>query len=272
MEFSMNDPQSSFESGPDYIQSLTRGLAALRSFDKEHPSLTISELAERTGLSRAVARRCLLTLGHLGYVGSQGRNFFLLPKVLELGTAYMNSLSMPELALPWMEAMAGRIQESTSLSVLDGQDLVYVARVPVHRVMTIALNVGARLPVYATSMGRVLLSGLEDAALDERIAGAAMRPLTPNTLRDRGDLKAEILRVRERGYAMVVEELQLGLCSMAVPVRNQQGRVAAALNAGVQARPNFPEWARNHLLPELLATAAAIESSLRGYRWVPSVR
>ncbi|HLU32391.1 MAG TPA: helix-turn-helix domain-containing protein, partial [Natronosporangium sp.] len=146
--------------GPDFVQSLERGLAVIRAFDADHRSLTLSEVAAATGVTRAAARRFLLTLAELGYVRNHGRYFSLTARVLELGYAYLSSLSLPEVAEPHLEALVAQVDESSSLSVLDGTDIVYVARVPVRRIMTVAISVGTRFPAYATSMGRVLLAGL----------------------------------------------------------------------------------------------------------------
>jgi IclR family pca regulon transcriptional regulator len=254
--------QTLFEDSPDFVQSLARGLTVIRAFDEVHPSLTLSEVADRTGLARAVVRRSLLTLQHLGYVGARGRQFFLTPRVLELGFGYLSSLALPELALPAMEQLAQRLSESCSLSVLDGADIVYLARVPVRRVMTISLGVGARLPAFAASMGRVLLAGLSDDALDEWLAKARTRPLTPHTVFEKRALQAEILRVRAQGYSLVIQELELGLCSVAVPIRDRSGRVVAAVNVGMPFRKGIREHALRKILPALRATQITIEGAI----------
>src|SRR5688500_8804191 len=152
--------------GPDFVQSLERGLAVIRAFDASHSELTLSEVAASTGVTRAAARRFLLTLAVLGYVRSDGRLFSLTPRVLELGYAYLSSFSLPDVAEPHLEALVAEVNESSSVSVLDGDDVVYIARVPTSRIMTVAISVGTRFPAYATSMGRVLLAGLSDADLD----------------------------------------------------------------------------------------------------------
>ena len=158
-------PAPGFEDSRDYVQSLARGLAVLRAFDGDHATLTLAAIAARTGLSRAAARRLVLTLQHLGYVRTLGREYSLSPRVLELGFGCMDSLRLTELVQPLVERLAQRVNHSCSMAVLDGQSIVYVLRVPVRRVMTVALGVGARLPAFAASMGRVLLSGLSDADL-----------------------------------------------------------------------------------------------------------
>src|SRR6201997_2561931 len=169
----------------DFVQSLERGLAVIRAFDAEHRELTLSEVARSTGLTRAAARRFLLTLVKLGYVNfSQGR-FSLRPRVLELGYAYLSSLSLPEVAMPHMERLVAQVNESCSISVLDDTDVVYVARVPTRRIMSITLAVGARLPAFVTSMGRVLLAGLPETDLEERLARIELTQLTSRTVKDK---------------------------------------------------------------------------------------
>jgi IclR family pca regulon transcriptional regulator len=251
-----------FEESPDFVQSLARGLEVIRSFDEHHPSPTLSDLAGRTGLSRAAVRRSLLTLVHLGYVGQKGRQFFLTPRILELGFGYLSSLGLPELALPFMETLAQRVGESCSLTVLDDADIVYVARVPVRRIMAISLGVGARLPALAASMGRVLLAGLTDEALDEWLARASTRPLTPHTLHDKVALRDEVLRVRAQGYSLVLQELELGLCSIAVPVRDRQGRTLAALNVGMPYGRGVRERTLKEILPALRDAVRSIEDAV----------
>ena len=251
-----------FTDSPDYVQSLARGLSVLRSFDQHHDAMTLSELAARSGLSRAAARRSLLTFQHEGYVGCSGRKFFLLPRVLELGFAYLSSLRLPELALPVMEELAHRANESCSLSVLDGHEIVYVARVPVRKVVAITLGVGARLPAHAASMGRVLLAGLDDEALDRWLADDPLRPLTPRTVRTAKALRREIAAVRRQGYAQVSQELDLGLFSIAVPIRDRRREVVAALNIGTSFSLEVEKRARERFLPALVRAQRAIEWAL----------
>ena len=178
-----------FEESPDYVQSLARSLQVLRAFGHDLPSPSLSEIAVKTGLSRAVVRRILLTLQHLGYVGARGRSFFLTPRVLELGYSYLSSLDLNELAQQTMEQLAQKVGESCSLAVLDGNDIVYVLRVAVRRVMSIGLGVGARLPAFAASMGRVMLADLPDAELDAWMQGNKFQAYTPKTLRNARALK-----------------------------------------------------------------------------------
>jgi IclR family pca regulon transcriptional regulator len=247
----------------DYVQSLERGLAVIRAFDAEHRELTLSDVARATGLTRATARRFLLTLVELGYVTASDGRFSLRPRVLELGYPYLSSLSLPELAPPHMERLVARVNESSSISVLDETDIVYVIRVPTRRIMSITLSVGTRLPAYATSMGRVLLAGLPDDQLARLLARIELRPLTARTITDRDVLEALLARVRKQGYALTDQELEQGLRSIAVPIRDGSGAVAAALNVSVHASRATATALKRDVLPLLLETAAAIETDVR---------
>ncbi|RKQ92175.1 IclR family transcriptional regulator [Solirubrobacter pauli] len=251
------------ERGEHFVQSLERGLAVIRAFSPEEPELTLSDVARRTGLTRAAARRFLLTLGDLGYVRSDGKRFALTPRVLELGYAYLSSLSLPEIAEPHLERLAAEVRESSSVSVLDGDEIVYVGRVPTSRIMRVSINVGTRFPAYATSMGRVLLAALTEAELDAYLARAELEPLTARTLTDAGALRAELDRIRAQGWALVDQELEEGLRSVAAPVRGREGTVVAAVNVSAHASRASREAVRKTLLPPLLATAARIESDLK---------
>ena len=235
----------------------------IRAFDGEHRELGLSEVARATGLTRAAARRFLLTLVELGYVHFDGSRFSLRPRVLELGFAYLSSLSLPELAAPYMEALVARINESSSISVLDDTDIVYVARVPTRRIMSITLAVGTRLPAYATSMGRVLLAALPAAELEERLSRIEVRPLTPRTVKDHDGLRRILDQVRKQGYAVVDQELEQGLRSAAVPIRDASGTVVAALNVSVHASRASMQELRGAFVPPVQEAAAAIEAELR---------
>ncbi|MFF4126338.1 IclR family transcriptional regulator [Microbispora rosea] len=246
----------------EHVQSLARGLAVIRAFDAASPELTLSEVARKTGLTRAAARRFLLTLADLGYVRTDGRLFALSPRVLELGYAYLSSLSLPEVALPHLERLAAEVHESASVSVLDDTDIVYVARVPTARIMRVTIAIGTRFPAYCTSMGRVLLAGLPPEDLDAYLARAALERLTPHTTTSPDALRAALDRVRAQGWAMVDQELEEGLRSIAAPIRDRGGRVMAAVNISSHASRTTVESARRDLLPPLLATAAGIEADL----------
>ncbi|HEX6683673.1 MAG TPA: IclR family transcriptional regulator C-terminal domain-containing protein [Candidatus Limnocylindrales bacterium] len=248
---------------PDFVQSLERGLAVIRAFDAAHPELTLSEVAAATSVTRAAARRFLLTLAELGYVRSDGRLFSLTPKVLELGYAYLSSLSLPDVAEPHLEALAADVNESSSISVLDRDDVVYVARVPVSRIMTVTISVGTRFPAYATSMGRVLLAGLSPEQLEEYLSRIKLQRLTSRTVSSVASLRAELTRVRTQGWAIVNQELEEGLRAVAAPIRDRRDRVIAAVNISTQASRTSLDTMRRELLPPLLATVKRIESDLR---------
>lgn len=251
---------------PHFVQSLARGLAVIRAFDADHPDLTLSEVAHSCGLSRAAARRFLLTLADLGYVRADRNRFRLTPRVLELGYAYVSGLRLPDVATPHLEQLVAEVGESASLAVLDGLDIVYVARVTVRRIMSLCITVGTRFPAQFTAMGRVLLAHLPDADRESRLAAIerlAQTPPTPHALTDPKELDAELHRIREQGYALMDQELELGLRSIAVPVRDRAGTVVAAINLPVPAaRIPLPDL-RTRLLPALRSTATKIESDLR---------
>jgi len=246
----------------DFVQSLERGLAVIRAFDRSHPELSLSEVAVATGVTRAAARRFLLTLAELGYVRSDGRFFSLSPRVLELGYAYLSSLSLPEVAEPHLERLVAEVNESSSVSVLDAFDVVYVARVPTSRIMTVAINVGTRFPAYATSMGRVLLAGLPDDELEAYLKDIRLERLTARTVSSAAALRAELQRVRAQGWAMVDQELEEGLRAVAAPIRDRAGRVVAAVNVSAHASRTTLERMRRDLVPPLVAAAARISADL----------
>lgn len=245
-----------------YVQSLARGLSVIRAFDSDNPEMTLSDVARKTGLTRATARRFLLTLVELGYVRTDGRLFVLTARVLELGYSYLSGLSLPEIAQPHLEKLSIDLHESTSASVLDGHEIVYVARVPTRRIMTVGINLGTRFPAYATSMGRVHLAALPPARLEDYLATAELTALTPNTVHERGRLRQVLEQVRKQGYALVDEELEAGLRSIAAPVRGPNGQVTAAINVSAQTTGVTVELIESEYLPRLLTTVAAIEADL----------
>jgi IclR family pca regulon transcriptional regulator len=248
---------------PHFVRSFERGLAVIRAFDAEHPALTLSEVARACELTRAAARRFLLTLADLGYVHTDGRRFRLSPRVLELGYSYLAGYTLPQIAEPHLEQLVARVRESSSLCVLDGDDIVYVARVPTRRIMTASITVGTRFPAYVTSVGRVILAHLPDEDVEARLARAELKPLTLRTITTPQALRAELRRVRRQGYAVVDQELEEGLRSVAAPVRDRDGEVVAAVNIAVHAGRNSVDSVRRDLLPHLLATIAGIEADLR---------
>ena len=245
-----------------FVQSLERGLLVIRALSAVEPQ-SLSDVARTTGLSRAAARRFLLTLERLGYVHQAGGRFALTARVLELGYAYLSSLGLPEVAGPHLRRLVDQVDESSSVSVLDGADVVYVARVPTRRIMSVNISVGTRFPAYATSMGRVLLAGLDPSALDAALAARPVEPLTPNALAGVDALRAELDRVREQGHALVDQELELGLRSVAVPVHDPSGAVAAAVNVSTHTSRATVADVRRRLLPPLREAAAGIERDLR---------
>jgi IclR family pca regulon transcriptional regulator len=248
-----------------FVQSLERGLLVIRALDDPEPR-TLSDVARTTGLSRAAARRFLLTLEQLGYVRQADARFALTPRVLELGYAYLSSLGLPELAQPHLRRLVEAVQESSSVSVLDGDDIVYVAREPTRRIMSVRISVGTRFPAYATSMGRVLLAGLPVEEAERRLTRAERPALTARTLTTVGDLRGELARVRKQGYAIVDEELEAGLRSVAVPVHDRDGAVVAAVNVSAQASRTTVREIKQRIVGPLRDTAAAIELDLRAAR------
>ena len=248
--------------GYGYVQSFARGLAVIRSFSAEAPSQTMTEVAQRTGLTRAGARRILHTLHALGYVEIDGRQFRLTAKVLDLGFAYLSSLPLWSMAEPYIEALVKEVQESSSIAVLDGSDIVYVLRVPTQKIMSISLGVGSRLPAYCSSMGRVLLAGLDDEALEEQLASTDLVAHTPHTLIDPALLREEIQRVRSQGWALVDQELEIGLISIAAPILGRKGKVIAALNVGLHSSRMDADGVQQQVLPKLLSTARKITERL----------
>lgn len=250
---------NAFRDGPDYIQSLERGLAVIRAFSGAAKGMTLSEVAAAAGLSRAAVRRQLLTLVHLGYLRQDGRAFALTARVLELGYGYLGSLAYPELARAAMEALTQRVNESCSLGVLEGEEVIYVQRIAVRKVMTVNLGIGARLPAFCTSMGRVLLAGLPDAALGEWLAAARPARINEHTCIAPRELRKRILRARSDGFIYTEQELERGLCSIAVALHNPRGEVVAALNIGMPYRDNARERAIKEILPALRETAREIE-------------
>lgn len=250
------------------MQSLVRGLAVIKAFDAEHPDLSLSDVARRTGVPPAAARRFLQTLESLGYVRHRvtgGKRFELTPKVLELGFGYLSALSLPEVVQPHLEELSQRTGESVSAAVLSAPDIVYVARVPTRRIMSVRITIGTRFPAYATSMGRVLLASLADAELRDVLAATALKRLTDVTITDPEELRAELARVREQGWCIVDGELEAGLRSVSVPIHGRDGSIPAAINVSTSATRDTVDDIRTHHLPLALETAAAIDAELRLY-------
>lgn len=250
------------EADKDYVQSLARGLEVIRTFSRYKPRMTLSEVAQQTGLTRAAARRFLLTLVRENYAETDGKHFSLRPKVLDLGFSYLSALPMWEVAQPIMRDVVNSLQESCSLAVLDGLDIVYVARVPTERVMTIGLAIGSRLPAFCTSMGRTLLAGLPPSELAVYYDRVKLERRTPHTVANMVALKDAVEASRRQGYTLIDQELEMGLRSIAVPVRNRRSEVIAALNVGTQAGRTSAETMKTRFLPVLLDAAERISASL----------
>jgi IclR family pca regulon transcriptional regulator len=249
----------------EHVQSLERGLAVIQAFSGERPSMTLAEVAREAGLTRATARRLLFTLQQLGYARFDGKRFALTAKVLDIGYAYLSSLDLTSIAQAEMESLVERTHESCSAAVLDGTEIVYVVRVPTTRIMTISLGLGSRLPAYATSMGRVLLADLDEDQLATHLDGnidGHLPALTNRTITDPAGLRAELDRVRRQGWAIVDQELEDGVRSVAAPLRDARGRVIAAVNVSGHAGRVTLSTMRDRFLPELLATAERINERL----------
>jgi IclR family pca regulon transcriptional regulator len=251
--------------GDTFVQALARGLQVIRAFDGRASALTLSEVAEGAGLTRAGARRILLTLEHLGYVNLDGRAFSLTARILSLGFPYLTSLPFRNFAEPVMEGLVRKVRESCSAAVLDGHEIVYVLRVPTQKIMTINLSIGSRLPAYCTSMGRVLLAGLDPAEAHDRLRASNLRALTPHTETRVTRLKAIVDETRDKGWALVDQELEEGLISIAVPILDGRGRTIAAMNISGQAnRTPAREMAKRFLAP-LKDAAHRISSTIAAH-------
>lgn len=244
-----------------FVQSLERGLAVIRAFSAEHHRLTVTEVARTTGLTRAAAWRFLTTLEALGYVSTDGRYFQLRPKVLDLGYAFLSSFSLPEIAQSNLELLAEELHEPCSATVLDGSDVVFVARATTRRIMVMSLGVGRRLPAHASSMGRVLLAHLQESRLDEYLTNAPFERLTSRTLIGEGELREVLAQVRAQGWAETDQELEEGLRTIAVPVW-RDGRVVAAVAVGVQSSRVKRSEFMSQYLPKLQITAQQITNDL----------
>ena len=252
--------------GDSYVQSFARGLEVIRSFSASRAQQTLSEVAAHTGLTRAGARRILLTLQTLGYVESDGKLFRLSPRILDLGFAYLSSMPMWNIAEPVMEALVEQVKESCSAAVLEGSDIMYVLRVSTRKIMRNSLGVGSRLPAPWTSMGRVLLASLPDTELQARLAQRPMERFTDRTATDAQDLLARIRAVRAQGWCLVNQELEEGLISIAAPLTDRTGRTVAALNISGQANRTSAEMMQETLLPALLRAARTISRMMGAAR------
>lgn len=261
----MKDEDPTLRPSDSYVQSFARGLEVIRSFGAAAPRQTLTEVAEATGMTRAGARRILLTLQTLGYVRVEGRLFALTPRILDLGFAYLSSMPVWNLAQPVMDALVEQTHESCSIAVLDGQDVVYVLRVHTHKIMSTNLGIGSRLPSFWTSLGRVLLAELPAQELQPLLDGRDRTLFTRFTIQDDAQLLAELAQVRAQGWCLLDQELEEGLTSVAAPIRNASGQVVAAMNISGQANRTTPEVMQAELLPQLLQAAGRV-SGLMGYQ------
>ncbi len=236
---------------PSFMTSLARGLAVLRAFGDSRRALTIAQISQKTGIPRAAVRRCLHTLKQLGYAEAEMNNFSLRPKVLTLGYSYLSSTPLAVSSQPYLNNISRTLNESCSLAVLDDSEVLYIARSATSRVMSVALNAGSRLPAYCTSLGRVMLAHMEPDELDAYFAKTKLRPMTERTVVSQKRLREILAGVRQSGYAINDEELELGLRSIAVPVRGASGKVLAALNVGAQAARVSTAQMEHEFLPVL---------------------
>ncbi len=246
-----------------YVQSFARGLSVIQAFGPQHPQMTLSEVAANTGLTRAGARRILLTLEHLGYVANEGRQFYLTPKILDLGYSYLSAMPLWHLATPFMENVSRQTGESCSVSVLDGTDIVYVLRIGTHKIMSVNLSVGSRLPAWVTSMGRVLLAHQPAETLEQILARSIITTHTPFTLTDAVAIKDAITQARTNGYALVDRELEIGLQSIAVPIIDRSQSVIAAMNVSIYPTENSRTKLLHEFLPILQNAANDLSSVLK---------
>jgi len=251
------------ERSPEFVQSLERGLAVIKVFGETTAGLPLTEVARRTGMSRAAARRFLHTLVALGYLSTDGRDFRLRPKILDLSHAYLRNLTLPQVAAPHLKHLAEQVQVSSSLAILDEPDITYVVHNDVNQVLAASISVGTRFPAYLTALGRVLLAYQSEEYLDHYLATTDLLPRTSATITDKAQFRAELAKVREQGYALVNQELAEGLISIAVPVRDREGRVIAAANLSAATLSHTANQMVDQLLPHLKAAAAAIETDLQ---------
>ena len=249
--------------GDAYVQSFARGLEVIRSFSADAPRQTLTQVAARTGLTRAGARRILLTLQALGYVESDDRQFALTPRILDLGFAYLSSMPMWNVAEPVMEALVEQVKESCSAGVLEGTDIVYVLRVSTRKIMRNGLGIGSRLPAYCTALGRMQLAGLPDDEVLGLLKASTLEARTRHTLVDIDALLAKVQQARRQGWCLVNQELEEGLVSIAAPVVNRAGRTIAALNISGQANRTPPRQMQETMLPVLREAAREVSRRLQ---------
>ncbi len=247
----------------DFVQSLARGLLVIRSFDEDHRRQTLSDVARRTNLNRATARRLLLTLADLGYVRLDDRYFSLSPGVLQLGYAYIAALGARAIAQPYLESLGEAVGESCSMTVLDGTDVVYVARVPAKRIFSLTLGVGSRLPAYITSMGRVIMSDLPESEIDEILAASNLEARNANSVIDPALIKIEVQKAKAQGWYLLDEELELGIRAVAAPIRDETGRVVGAINVSTTTALTSKPKIYDEIVPAVLKTSHEISAAMQ---------
>src|SRR3712207_5961411 len=255
--------------GPDFVEALARGLDVLACFDADHRSMSLTEVATAVGLARPTARRLLLTLEELGFVRSAGGAFSLTPKVLTLGMAYISALGLWDIARPHLQALVTRTGQSSSMSQLDGSDIVYVARVSVPKLIALRVEIGTRFPAAQTSQGKVLLAALPPDQLPATLAQPSRAGLPPYIGRSPEQLATELTEIRARGWALADEELAPGVRSVAVPVRDATGAVQAAMNVTVHAAETSIDTLLGEHLPQLLRTAGDVSAEWAMWRSSP---
>lgn len=255
----------------EFVEALAKGLAILESFDAEHPEMTLSDVARRVGLSPAAARRSLITLQALGYVGQTNRRFHLRPKVMGFGSAFYSSARVDEVLQPELRSLVGTFGDASSVATLEGHDVLYIAHYSEQRARRPTAVVGARYPAHATSLGRVLLAGLPDHELDRYFRDVEPVPLTKKTVIDKAELKRLVLEVREQGYSTSVDQLDYGITALAVPIRGVSGRAVAALNSsGYSGIVSADELVANRL-SALQASADRLAQTLMRYPVLESI-
>jgi IclR family pca regulon transcriptional regulator len=256
------DPPDEHPGDPNFMASLARGLRVIRAFSEHRRNLTMSQVSQTTGLSRAAVRRCLYTLNTLGYVGEDNKRFFLRPQVLTLGHAYLSSTPLAVIAQPFLDEVSAALRESCSAAILDGDDIVYVCRSAETRIMSISLLVGTRLPAYCTSMGQVLLAHLDADAIEAYFARVRLVARTDRTITSVPKLRKALDKARSTGHVVLDQELEVGVRSIAVPVHDARGRVVAAINVGAHASRVTLDQMHTRFLPPLLKCASALGSAL----------
>ena len=248
---------------PNFMSSLARGLAVIHAFQERKRHLTIAQISHRTEIPRAAVRRCLYTLIKLGYATTDGRTYSLLPKVLTLGHAYLSSTPLAVTAQPILDQLSNQLHEACSMATLEGDEVLYVARSATpQRLISVDLSVGSRLPAYCTSMGRILLAALDDAALEDYLETANLQVKTSRTLHTPEAIRASVAEIRQQGWVIVDQELEVGLRSLAVPLKDSAGQVLAALNVGTHVSRITRQELETRFLPVLLEASRELSTRL----------